>query len=231
MKQFIIAILLLSTSISIAQVNIHVQGLGGVSEFATSASMEEKSYSIKGSPYYNKDFMYGKAETNDGRNFNGLFRYNMYNEEMEFIYKTDTLIIDNPISLKYIHFAAKKFTFSVVVDNFWRQNYIYGSYFEVLNEGPLQLLIKFDSDLMLNRYVPFYGGGGGDGNYRYISSGKFYIRLNIDEPAFKFKTTKKFIMNTFPDHNIAINEYIKTHKIDLKKQNDLVNLFEYINSL
>jgi hypothetical protein len=227
-----ILILFSNSSLVFSQGSIHVQGLGGVSQFASSLNLEEeRAYSIKGSPYYNKSFMFGKAEMYDGREFSGLFRYNAYYEEMEFIYVNDTLMIDNPISIKYIHFAAKKFTYSVIVGNYWRKNFIHGGYFEVLTEGPCQLLIDYDMDFRQNRYVAYYGGGGGDGNYRYVPDEIYYIRLQEDEPAFKLKLNKRFFYKQFPDLKEEISKYIKDKSINLKNRTDLISLVEHINTL
>ncbi len=216
---------------SYSQSSIYISGNPGISEFASKLSLEEKPTIIKGSPYYNLDFMYGEVETYRGSNFNGLFRYNIYNEEMEFIYKRDTFMIDNPIILKYIKFAAKTFTYSVIIDKFWQSKYIYGGYFEVLNEGPCQLLIRYEMDFRQNRFVPYYGGGGGDGSYRYIPEQKYYLRLDIDEPAFRLKNNKRFFYKTFPEKKTEIAQFLKEHHLNLKQKNDLITLFQFINSL
>lgn len=215
-----------------AQTSIHMStGIGGVSSFTTSSTGKETHTGIKGSPYFNKDFMYGYVEMNDTLKFSGLFRYNLFNQEMEFIFRNDTLIIDNPIKIKYVCFAAKKFTYTVIVQNVIRKNLIYGGYFEVLNDGKCQLLIKYEMDFRLNRYVPYYAGGGGDGSYRFIPNEYYYMRLNIDEPALKLKKSKRFILKTFKENKYEISTFMKKNKIDINKKKDLIKLFEYINKL
>ena len=228
---FITTILIFYSTTIKAQTSVHVQGLKTVSSFTTNSPADETFNKIKGSPYYNKEFMFGNVAMYDGKKYNGLFRYNLYSQEMEFIYKYDTLIIDNPIKVKHISFAAKKFAFSVIVQNQWRKNLIYGGYFEVLNQGQCQLLIKYEMDFRLNKYVANYGGGGGDGSYRFIPSEYYFMRLNIYEPAFKFKKSKRFIFKTFQDNKKEISAFMKSDKINMNKRGDLIKLFEYINTL
>lgn len=225
-------ILVLFSELINAQTSMYVStGMGGVSSFATTSAAKQEFKDIKGSPYYNKDFMFGYVEMYDSIKFSGLFRYNLYNQEMEFIFRNDTLIIDNPIKVKQICYAAKKFSYSVIVQNAFRKNLIYGGYFEVLNQGKIQLLVKYEMDFRLNRYVAYYGGGGGDGSYRFIPSELYFMRLNIDEPAFKFKKSKRFILKMFPKNRTEISAFIRTDHIDINKRADLIKLFEYINSL
>jgi hypothetical protein len=119
----------------------------------------------------------------------------------------------------------------VIVQNFWRKNLIYGGYFEVLNQGNCQLLIKYQMDYRLNRFVPYYAGGGGDGSYRYIPSVYYYMRFNTDEPAIKLERSKHFFKKSFPQYKNEISDFIKKNKVNLNNKKDLIKVFDYINLL
>jgi len=62
-KQFLIITLILFIAFSIkglAQTGAYVQGMSFVGDFTIGASERKSKLDTKGSPYYNKDFMFGE---------------------------------------------------------------------------------------------------------------------------------------------------------------------------
>ena len=233
-RQFLIITLILIIAFSIkglAQSGVYVQGASFIGDFTIGASERKSKFDTKGSPYYNKDFMFGELELQNGNKLKGLFRYNIYAQELELIVEKDTLIINDPTKIKNIDFSGKAFIYSLILDDRKRNDYISGAYFEVLNEGKCKVLVKREINLRENRYVAHYGGGGGDGSQRYIPELSYYIRLSDNTPALKIKKSKSNIIRLFSDHKAEIDKYISDNKLKLAEDKDLVKVVEYYNTL
>jgi hypothetical protein len=78
---------------------------------------------------------------------------------------------------------------------------------------------------------PDYKGAYSTGrNYaEFISEEKFFCV--VPGKGMKELKSKKNLLEEFPDHKDALNQFIKKEKIDFKNQNDLKNLFVYLNKL
>jgi len=104
-----------------------------------------------------------------------------------------------------------------------KQNEYY--YYQVLTEGNIELLAK---------------------KFKYISStkdaltgeltkdfvdGAVVLYVYGNDKIQVFHPNKKFILSLLKDKEPAINNFIETNKINLKKSVDLISLFNYFNSL
>ncbi len=233
-KRFLIITLILLITFSIkglAQTGIYVQGASFVADFTIGASERKSKLETKGSPYYNKYFMFGELELQNGNKLKGLFRYNIYAQELELIVAKDTLIVNDPTKIKNIDFSGKTFIYSLILENRKRNDYVSGAYFEVLNKGDCKALIKRRINLRENRYLAHYGGGGGDGSQRYIPELSYYLRLSDDKPALKIKKSKGSILKILDDHKKEIEKFISDNKLKLTEDKDLIKVVEYYNTL
>jgi len=233
-KQFLITTLILIITFSIkglAQSTAYVRGMKFMGNITISSSERKSKLDTKGSPYYNKDFMFGELELQDGNKLKGLFRYNIYAQELELIVQKDTLIITDPTKIKNIYFSGKDFIYSLILDDRKRNDYVSGAYFEVLNKGKCKVLVKREINLRENRYLAHYGGGGGDGSQRYVPELSYYLRLSDDKPALKIKKSKGSILKILGDHETEIEKYISDNKLKLSENKDLIKVVEYYNTL
>lgn len=221
----------LSFSTCFSQSNIYIKGLDYIGEFTISSSSRKSTLFTKGSPYYNRDFMFGELELQNGAKMNGLFRYNIYNQEFEVIVKKDTLIVSEPTKVKTINFAGKSFIYSLILEKKGGDSYISGAYFETLNNGNCKLLIKRKINLRENKYVDYYAGGGGDGSQRYIPEKSYYIKISEDKPAIKLKRKNKFVVELFPNHQTEIEKFIADNDLNIRKDKELLKIIEFYNQL
>jgi len=60
---------------------------------------------------------------------------------------------------------------------------------------------------------------------------KFYIKLEGEKILLELPGNKKSIAKLFPDHQDEILKYIKENKLKTSKENDLIQLMNYINLL
>ena len=182
---------------------------------------------VNGSPYLQEEFMFGVMSTVDTVTIEGMrYRYNIYDDQMQFILKGDTASIIRPLSLREIRFGKVKFIYDVYYTS---SGQAAAGYFEVLEEGRLSVLLRRTMKLEYDEYVPNYGGGGGSKEFYYRGKEHLYVK-HVSALARNIRNKKEFL-NLLPDHRDEVQNYMKTEKLSVKKQEDLKELVRYFNSL
>lgn len=174
-----------------------------------------------GNPYLYKDFVGGEIVTTDNFRYKGKMRYNIYDDEIEYIVNDDKFWVSNPWVLDFITIDSITFIYCSA-DN---QNNEKGSYYLLLAQGNCKLLLK--KSVILNDPVvakPYVDAKPAE----FVDRRDFYyILLENQEPA-KI-TTKQKLIELFPGKTKQMKNYLK--KISLNKEKDLVKLVEYYNGL
>jgi len=148
------------------------------------------------------------------------YRYNIYNQQMEFIYQNDTAAIANSEDIQKITIAKHTFVYRPFVC----QNTIHHGYLEKLYEGEYCLLlhrfIKYEmveenTDPLTQAPV-----------HKYYRDDTFYYTDNTG-PAKPFPVKKKQILELFNDPSKDIKSFLKISKNKLRSKDDFIRLFEY----
>ena len=182
---------------------------------------------VNGSPYLQKDFLFGVMTTFDNVTIEGLrYRYDIYNDEMQFILKEDTASIIRPLTLKAVELGEVKFIYDVY---YTTSGNAAAGYFEILEEGKLSVLLRRTMVLEYDEYLPNYAGGGGSKEFYFKDKENLYIKYS-DALAWKVRNKKNFLA-MLPDHKNEVQKYMKSKKLSTKKQEDLKELVNYYNSL
>ena len=202
-----------------------------IASFTIEKSNYSKKEEIKGNPYYNKEWMFGKLKIKNNLSYSGLFKYNIHHQQMEMIHKKDTFIISNPLYVEYVNFSNITFIYSLIISTGKGPEKISGSYFEAHNnlEDNYVLLSKFKSNIKVNDYGNKYAGGIGDGSKRYVTNKSFYVKL-YNGPAKKVHLSKNGIAKLFPDKK-NVKKYIQENKLNMNDTKDVALLFDYYNKL
>jgi hypothetical protein len=206
--------------------NIHV---GGSANFALTISPEH-DLAILGSPYLNPQYMFGKVEIANEPAIETLLRYNVYNKELEMIYRGDTVAVIKPFLLNCFILNNRTFVYSLYISEDSHREYVSGDYFEVLSKGRMQLLVHHYTDIETNSYATNYGGGGGDGRDYYVHKASLYYRIGDREAARKLPRKKKQILQLMEDRKQEITRYIREARLILRREEDLIVLFNYYNN-
>ena len=201
-----------------------VETIDGVSTMHYSRS----SPTINGSPYLNKEFIEGKMTIVDGTEIPGLrYRYNIYNDEMQFIINTDTASITKPLSLRSLELGEKKFVYDVYQVN---ENVVAAGYFEVIEEGELlTILYRREIEIEQDAYVTNYGGGGGTKEFMMKEKTSYYLKQ--ERTAAQKIYRKKDFLTSITNYQEEVKQYMKDHRISVKKEKDLQAVVIYYNSL
>lgn len=160
--------------------------------------------------------------TNGNEITDRLVRYNIYNQQMEFIAGNDTAAFGDPEEIKFISLDGSEFIFQ----DFLCEDEIEKGYFEVLVEGECKLL--------LHRRIAYrYVEESADPNSslvkeQYYLSKKYFI--SEKGQAAKLLPNKKKELISMLESDKDIKSYIKENKIKLCNEDDLKSLISYYNS-
>jgi hypothetical protein len=182
---------------------------------------------LNGSPYMNDEFVPGTMTTLDGTVIEGLnYRYDIYNDEMQFIIREDTASINKPLALRSIEMNSKTFVYEVYRVS---EQMVAAGYFEQVIHGKLSLLFRRQLELEYDNYVPNYGGGGGSKEFMLKKDDSFYVKL--EGAAARKVYNKRDLLNALPEGaRDLIKQYMKEHRISVKKKEELEEIVGYYNN-
>lgn len=184
-----------------------------------------------GSPYENDEFSEGKIY--HGEEYLGRFyyRYNIFSKEIE-IKKTKlkeeeykALLKDENIKLVS---SDREFCFMEFMTNRGE-----------LKKGYLNILSKKGNFTLYQHLITKYSAAEAAANSqvnpkpsRFTTFTEYYFQKDGEEPVQRLASKKKSFLKQLPENiHTKVKSYIKEHNTHLKKEKDLIELFEYINTL
>ncbi len=179
---------------------------------------------ILGSPYNEKMF----AEATVGSlNLKPFMRYNIYNDEFEFISaKNDTLVLDKSEDFGEVIFTSTKKKFKLTAYTNLKNKLFYGYLIDLYSKNELILYkkdnISFTEEKLakttLERDMPA----------KYAANSPYYFIKIKDKMATEFPENKKGLMKLFPDKKEAIESLFKENKINFNNENDLKKIVDLL---
>jgi hypothetical protein len=184
---------------------------------------------IEGSPYANKTFLLGVIYQEGKPVYdNVLLRYNIFSDEIE-IKKSensteasyDALIKDPKSTVKI---ATTIYSFVPFEDSLEK-----GHYFSIVSK-------ENAFDLYKKTEVDYSGPYTAKTSYERHRPAKFtqkntYFLVSKNGTLYELPDSKSKISKVMKGKEIEVKSYIKKNKLDFKKENDLVKLVKYYNSL
>ena len=175
------------------------------------------------SMYFN-DWTKASVTLTDGKYLSDrLVRYNIYNQQMEFVHEGDTAAFGDPEEISTVVLNGHEFIYR----DFEYEDEVKKGYFEVLVNGDCQLL--------LHRCIAFrLIEDCSDPNTNFVKehyylSQKYFISENC-KTAILLPNKKKEIIVMFENSDKDIKSFIKENKIKICKEEDLKDLISYYNS-
>jgi len=178
------------------------------------------AYEIKGSPYSTDVYQKGTTTLHEKKGFDYEMRYNAGKDVIEF------LDDDNQIKelLRRPYITARFGGFDYEIMEYIDQNEEKLGYFNPLNKGIAQLLLKPDRNLV--RIGMFQGKR----MMKYQDASVYYLKKK-GHSAVPVKLNKKDILNQLSTHTNDLNAFIENYNLNLKKEEDVIHLLDYYNSL
>jgi hypothetical protein len=192
---------------------------------------DEIELDVLGTPFMSDSWMFGYFYAYDTIKIEGLFKYNVYNQEIAFIYGQDTMSIASPLNVDTIAFSGKNFTYSLYIEEKRGTDALASAYFEILNNGEFKLLKKNYVEIKENSYAKNYMGGGGDGREYFIHKSSLYYKPEPGSAAFKLQKNRRKILNLFEDKKEEISSFMKQNDLNVTSEEDLIKIFNYYNQI
>jgi hypothetical protein len=173
---------------------------------------------ISGSPYYSDDFVKSTVSLTDSSEISVSLRYDLFQDEMEFTQKNNTLWLDKK-SVGLIKYGDEK----IVVMPLQEQN-LKPAYFFLLNNGNFKLLIRKE----VKYYPPVPPKGYSDPTpERFVRErDEIYLKFK-DQPPQYFKSKKELI--NILGNKTEISNFITKEKIRIDNISSLLKLIEFLN--
>lgn len=219
MKKFLLPLLLVICVFSVHAQNLQIQAFPGHHYISADESYLK---GIEGTPYLG-DWQAVDVYFKNGTVMKNLMvRYNVLKNQMMYQEKLQYYVMSEPDSLLYIKFPDKKMIFLEYLDEKGLQN----SYFEVAQTGKVNLLVKYEIEVIPANYnVALMSGSKND----ILSlSQKFYLQRGNEI----FPITKKGrLIELLADKKSEISSYLGKERLSFKKKKDLMQLLEYYEQL
>ncbi|AXG68507.1 hypothetical protein KORDIASMS9_00722 [Kordia sp. SMS9] len=182
---------------------------------------------IEGSPYYDETFNSAKILP-IGKVF--MVRYNVALDVMEVIQKTDTLVMNKAYRNYTIKQNKGNITYKILENAEAKQDKL-GYYIQLTNGEKIKLYRK-DKKKFVEVTRTAYGSTTTSTSAKYKEQkSEFYIEYGDSGSAVKLPKKKKSLIKLFASKQGDIKSFIKKNKIKLTKEQDLVRLINYANSL
>jgi hypothetical protein len=179
---------------------------------------------VEGTPFLNEIFVDGVVYDNAMR-FPGIpMRYNMYDDQIEFKQNNQLYILDPLPRVRRVELEGHVF----VVDEYEFKGKTKQGFFLLLDSGKVTLLSK--KMVIYREQQPPKGLDAGPTPAKYSSAPDvFYFKIKGGAVE-KVESIKKMIAG-FPDKQTELIEFAKKEKISPKKEEELIKLVRYYNSL
>jgi hypothetical protein len=235
MKSFLLSALFFNFCLANAQNSIssryavdRLSDAGGLSTNETVYGIPQKPGEIIGDYYYHSELRTGSVILENGQVVISKieFRYHIKSNQLEINYPTGLRVLDgnkvqafrwiNPIGSDQVFVNANEFTINGVG---------LSCFFEVISDGSSPLLKRRTFEYLPANYVPALNAGSRDD--KIIKKDEYYFAKGLI--LYNVPHSKKKLLENFSGSKVLITEYIQQNKLSLKNQNDLKNLFDYIN--
>ena len=179
---------------------------------------------IKGSPYFNNQFQKGEVLTTSNTKYIGIpLRYNIYNNEIEFEGKDKKVYNLEKSTVKSVKIDSTEFIYKT----FNIKNHFIRSYYEVLLQGKSILLKQYQVEFEEEKPAKPYQ----DPVPARFKQPKVDFYITKDYSEVQKISNFKDLSSILSDKTKEMEKYIKTNKLKIGKQEDLLDIVRFYNSL
>jgi hypothetical protein len=152
---------------------------------------------------------------------NVLLRYDIYNQQLQFIKEKDTLAFSKPEEVSYFLLDGKKFIYTDFLDN------------GLIKKGFFELITDDNCKLMIHRIIKYHMDADSHPNLKddvYVRESQYYV-MKPGDVARYVTTGRKSVLNALKDKEPQIQEFIDSRKMKMNTFGDLKEVIAYYNTL
>jgi len=189
-------------------------------------ALSQKNKKIDGTPYYSDNWTIGEVIIIKDKRVQSFkeknLKYNICSETVTFLRNNKEYYVPNYNNVQSFTLADKKF---VTLYNPSTKN---TAFFELLfDNDEIQLLKKHECSIVVGKMS---NGILPETNDKYRISTSHYIK-KVNEHVKKVKLNKDLIANLFSNKIIEVNTFLKENKLNIRKENDVILIFKFYESL
>jgi hypothetical protein len=189
----------------------------------TEVTYESLVANAEGSQFYDETFK--KATISDTENVFNV-RYNAFLDAMEILNGDDIALLDKEYQRHLISFPENNVRYKILWEKRKKAKASL-AYFVLLEDNNYLSLYRKDS----KKYIPSKRRlAKYKGEFRNVRS-RFYVEINHTGKAIPLPRTNKKFAALFSDKRAQIEAYMKSENLKVRKENDLLQLIQYINTL
>lgn len=179
----------------------------------------------QGMPYSQKMFRFANVEK---LNINAYMRYNIVNDEFEFITKkNDTLILDKINDFNTIKFPEMRLKY-ILTPYVYRGKLVYGYLIDFYNKGNFALYKKENISFVEAKTAKTSLEIDMPAKYSKIGDNYF---LKTKDTISEFPSNKKGFLKLFPDKKQILENFIKENKIDFDEVTSYIKIVDFLATL
>ncbi|WP_188370675.1 hypothetical protein [Muriicola marianensis] len=178
---------------------------------------------VQGSPYANEEFVLGKVFAEGQQPYNGLLRFNAYQDGIEM--KTDKGVIT---LLKREYLSAEIGGKLYRIENYKNNGAIRKAYFVEMNKGKARLLFRQHKEFVEERAA--ISSYSKDQPAKFDDDNSYYI-ITEGNPGVEVRLRSKDILAALPDHQKEVEDFSKKNKLKMKTEEEVLQVLAYYNSL
>lgn len=173
-------------------------------------------------PYLEPGWVTGHVRLKDQSQLDGIMlRYDLYNQQIQFIRDEDTLAFSKPEEVEYFLLDGKK----IVYSDYDHEGVKGKSFFEVLTEGDCKLMVRW----VVTYHVDPDANPAVTGDV-YVRECQYYIEKK-DDLAKPVKACRKSVLCAFKDKEDQIRDYLDQKGLKMNTCDQLKEVVTYYNSL
>lgn len=176
---------------------------------------------VEGNPYLFEKWSTGIIKLESGANLKmESCMYDLYHERLMFLQDENPLYFSNPEDIDRFTVGTSEFI------NI--KNETNNDFYEILVEGKdLKLLKKYNCDIIKGKETNGITQATAD---KFKITNDYYLKKG-DVELIKVKIKEKDILKLLSNKEQEVKKYIQDNKLNLKNENDLVELFKFYSTL
>jgi hypothetical protein len=191
--------------------------------FTGSVAQQASAQKVEGTPYLSEKYVAGEILFGTSRSTVPL-RYNAYQDLMEYQQNGKALVLDPSTKIKSVRLGESTY----IVDKFEFDGKTKYGFLNLLDSGKVTLVAK----KVIKYQEPLKGKAldGGDLPAKFSKPSDAYF-YRVGNGELQEVDNIKNMIASFPDKQEEVKQFAKKEKISPKKEEELVKLVRYYNSL